>query len=59
MAPVCDEAGEGAAFDAVGDVIDGFADDVVAAADREGLFTSGSQSIEPLFGLGERRGTIP
>jgi hypothetical protein len=38
LAPVGDEGGEGAAFDAVGDVVDGFADDVVAAADCEGLF---------------------
>lgn len=37
LAPVGDERGEGAAADAVGDVVDGGADDVVAAADGEGL----------------------
>jgi len=39
LAPVGDEGGEGAAFDAVGDVVDGHADDVVAAADGEGLWS--------------------
>jgi len=38
LAPVGDEGGERAALDAVGDVVDGFADDVVATADGEGLF---------------------
>jgi len=37
LAPVGDQAGEGAALDALGDVVDGGADDVVAAADGEGL----------------------
>lgn len=37
MAPVGDEGGEGAAFDAVGEVVDCAADDVVAAANGEGL----------------------
>jgi len=37
LAPVLDEGGEGAAFDAVGEVGDGGADDFVAAADCEGL----------------------
>ena len=38
MAPVFDEGGEGAAFDAVGDFVDCFADDVVSTADGECLF---------------------
>jgi len=48
LAPVCDEGGEGAAFDAVGDVVDGFADDVVSAADGEGLLQNSevSKSVE-------------
>lgn len=37
LAPVFDEGFEGAAFDAVGEVGDGGADDFVAAADCEGL----------------------
>jgi hypothetical protein len=37
LAPVGDEGGESAAFDAVGYVVDCFADDVVSAADCEGL----------------------
>jgi hypothetical protein len=37
LAPVGDEGGEGAALDAVGDVLDCRADNVVAAADCEGL----------------------
>jgi hypothetical protein len=37
LAPVGDEGVEGAAFDAVGEVGDGGADDFVAAADCEGL----------------------
>ena len=37
LAPVLDERGEGAALDAVGDVVDGGADDVVTTADSEGL----------------------
>jgi hypothetical protein len=57
LAPVGDEGGEGAAFDAVGDVVDCFADDVVAAADCEGLKgkTVSSRSAEKR----ERRSTIP
>lgn len=43
LAPVGDETGEGAAKDAVGDVVDGGADDVVAAADGEGLFFWGER----------------
>jgi len=39
LAPVGDEGGEGAPLDPVGDVVDRRADDVVAAADREGLVT--------------------
>jgi len=34
---VGDQAGQGAALDALGDVVDGGADDVVAATDGEGL----------------------
>jgi hypothetical protein len=37
LAPVCDEGGEGAALETVGDVCDGGADNVVAAANSEGL----------------------
>ena len=61
MAPVCDEGGEGAAFNAVGDVVDCFADDVVSAADSERLFSK-QKSVNCSFGLGgrEKEGqTIP
>lgn len=37
LAPVGDEGGEGAAFDTVGDVVNSFADDIVSAANCEGL----------------------
>jgi hypothetical protein len=40
LAPVSDEGGEGAAFDAAGDVVNCFADDVVTTADGEGLYTA-------------------
>lgn len=37
LAPVADERGEGATLDAVGDVVDCFANDIIAAANGEGL----------------------
>lgn len=45
LAPVGDEGGKGAASDAVGDVVDGCADDVVAAADGEGHSMAGVRRI--------------
>jgi hypothetical protein len=37
LAPVGDERGKGASLDAVGDVVDGCADDVIATTDCKGL----------------------
>lgn len=55
MAPVFDEGGESAAFDAVGDVVDCFADDVVSTADGEGLFSK-QKSVNCSFCLGRGEG---
>ena len=55
LAPVCDEGGEGAAFDAVSDVVDCFADDVVSAANSEGLFENENQHVFCERGRGRGR----
>jgi hypothetical protein len=59
LAPVLDEGFEGAAFYAVGEVLDGGADDFVAAPDCEGLVLAlviGLQSQRSWYGRKEAGG---